>query len=504
MIDYYKVLGVKTTATQAEIKSAYRKLARDLHPDLHPGDKKAEARFRRSIELDPDREEVYLNFSRTLDVLGHYEEAVEILKRALTLRPDYPEVLNSLGVVYMRLGRKEDAIEPYSRAIALRPDLYQSHYGLANALYQMKQHERLPLVPIARGAGVWLYDFDGRRYLDCFAGIVTMSCGHSHPRVLARITEQLETLQHTTTIYLHPTIGQFGRKLAEHMPDSTGLCVTYFTNSGSEANEIAVLMAREYTGNSDVLSLRNGYHGGTQATMGLTAHGTWKFKSNPTFAVKHATPGYCYRCPYGLEYPSCELKCARDVEQLIRYETPGEVACFIGEPIQGVGGAGDQLRGRADLQESALDEDADAVGENGGVVEIVGDEEDGEVEAVEDRPELGPHARACVRVEGGEGLVEEEHVGVAGKRAGESDALALAARELARARLREVGEAEALEHLLDACPAGVGDVLLDGHVREEGVLLEDEADPALLGRAVDHGGGVEEDAPVERDGSGAR
>jgi alanine-glyoxylate transaminase/(R)-3-amino-2-methylpropionate-pyruvate transaminase len=72
--------------------------------------------------------------------------------------------------------------------------------------------------------------------------------------------------------------------------------------------------------------------------MGLTAHGTWKFKSNPSLNVKHATPGYCYRCPYGLEYPSCDVKCARDVEDLIRYETPGEVACFIAEPIQGVGG----------------------------------------------------------------------------------------------------------------------------------------------------------------------
>src|SRR5262249_57958875 len=102
---------------------------------------------------------------------------------------------------------------------------------------------------------------------------------------------------------------------------------------------IAILSAREYTGNAEVISLRNGYHGGTQVTMGLTAHGTWKFKSSPTINVKHATPGYCYRCPFGLEYPSCDVKCARDVEDLIRYETPGEVACFIAEPIQGVGGA---------------------------------------------------------------------------------------------------------------------------------------------------------------------
>ena len=79
--------------------------------------------------------------------------------------------------------------------------------------------------------------------------------------------------------------------------------MSYFTNCGQEANEIAILAAREYTGNLDVISLRNGYHGGTQATMGLTAHGTWKFKSNPSVNVKHATPGYCYRCPYGWSIP---------------------------------------------------------------------------------------------------------------------------------------------------------------------------------------------------------
>jgi alanine-glyoxylate transaminase/(R)-3-amino-2-methylpropionate-pyruvate transaminase len=115
--------------------------------------------------------------------------------------------------------------------------------------------------------------------------------------------------------------------------------VSYFTNSGSEATEIAILSAREYTGNNEVISLRNCYHGGTQAAMGLTAHSTWKFKSSPTINVKHATPGYCYRCPYGLEYPGCDIRCARDIESLIRYETSGEVACFIAEPIQGVGGA---------------------------------------------------------------------------------------------------------------------------------------------------------------------
>src|SRR6476469_281471 len=191
---------------------------------------------------------------------------------------------------------------------------------------------------VVEGKMQYLWDETGKQYLDAFAGIVTVSVGHCHPKIVEKVREQVGKLQHVTTIYLHPTIGQFGKKLAEHMPEGSGLSVSYFTNSGSEANEIAILSSREFTGNTDVISLRNGYHGGTQATMGLTAHGTWKFKSNPTTGVKHATPGYCYRCPYGLTYPSCDIRCARDVESLIRHETCGEPACFIGEPIQGVGG----------------------------------------------------------------------------------------------------------------------------------------------------------------------
>jgi alanine-glyoxylate transaminase / (R)-3-amino-2-methylpropionate-pyruvate transaminase len=197
---------------------------------------------------------------------------------------------------------------------------------------------RDPLL-IAEGHMQYVWDETGKQYLDAFAGIVTVSVGHCHPKIVEKVREQVGRLQHTTTIYLHPAVALLGKKLAEHMPPASELSVSYFTNSGSEANEIAVLSSREFTGNTDVISLRNGYHGGTQAAMALTAHGTWKFKTSPTIGVKHATPGYCYRCPYGLEYPSCDVKCARDVEDLIKYETPGEVACFIAEPIQGVGGA---------------------------------------------------------------------------------------------------------------------------------------------------------------------
>lgn len=189
---------------------------------------------------------------------------------------------------------------------------------------------------IVEGKMQYVWDETGRRYLDAFAGIVTVSVGHCHPKVIDRVKEQTDKLQHTTTIYLNPTIGAFAEKLASHMPE--GLTRTYFTNSGSEANEIAILSAREYTGNTDVIALRNCYHGGTATTMGLTAHGTWRFKTNQAPAIHHTMPGYCYRCPYGLKYPACDVKCAHDVKNVIEHQTSGEVACFIGEPIQGVGG----------------------------------------------------------------------------------------------------------------------------------------------------------------------
>jgi len=191
---------------------------------------------------------------------------------------------------------------------------------------------------IVEGHMQYLWDETGKRYLDAFAGIVSVSVGHCHPKITERVREQVGKLVHTTTIYLHPTIVQFAEALAARMPKGANLKQSYFTNSGSEANELAITMARLHTGRHDVISLRNCYHGGSNQTMGLTAVGTWKYPLPSPPSIKYATPGYCYRCPLGLEYPSCDIKCARGVEDTIKYETSGEIAAFIAEPIQGVGG----------------------------------------------------------------------------------------------------------------------------------------------------------------------
>jgi alanine-glyoxylate transaminase / (R)-3-amino-2-methylpropionate-pyruvate transaminase len=190
---------------------------------------------------------------------------------------------------------------------------------------------------IVEGHMQWLFDETGRRYLDMFGGIVTVSCGHCHPKIVAAIEKQTETLQHATTIYLHPNFPLLAKKLAEKMP--RGLDVTYFVNDGSEANDLAVTMARLYTGNTDVIALRNGYHGGSPSAMGLTSHNTWKYPLPGSIGIHHAVSPDPYRSPFSGTPEEIATKSAEDILGIIRYSTPGKIAAFIAEPIQGVGGA---------------------------------------------------------------------------------------------------------------------------------------------------------------------
>ena len=193
-------------------------------------------------------------------------------------------------------------------------------------------------VMIVEGSMQWLFDETGRRYLDFFGGIVTVSVGHCHPRVVEKVREQVERLQHTTTIYLHPTIAEFGRKLASTMPKNSGLEVCYFTSSGSEANELAMLMSRLYSGNFDLIALRNGYHGMTNQAMGLTGLHTWKQPLLHGIGVHHARLPDRLRGQHGYDDPDAGSKYADEVIDLIQHGTSGQIAGFIAEPIQGVGG----------------------------------------------------------------------------------------------------------------------------------------------------------------------
>src|SRR6266576_3877008 len=189
---------------------------------------------------------------------------------------------------------------------------------------------------LVEGKMQYVWDEHGRRYLDALGGIVTVSVGHCHPDVIDVVCRQNETLQHSTTIYLQPNIAEYAEKLASKMPRDLKVC--YFVNSGSEANDLALLMARAYTGNYDVIALRNAYHGGSTLAMSLTANRAWKFNIPHSFGVHHAITPDPYRGLWGRDDVDAGKKYAADLKNLIDFATPGQVAAFIADSIQGVGG----------------------------------------------------------------------------------------------------------------------------------------------------------------------
>jgi len=191
-------------------------------------------------------------------------------------------------------------------------------------------------LPFERGEGQYLYGVDGERYLDFFAGILVVSVGHCHPKVTERICQQVRTLQHTSTLYPHANMVNLAEKFAQIAPGK--LQKSFFTNSGTEANETAIMLAKAYTDAQEVIALRHGYSGRSALSMALTGHANWRIGGTQILGIKHAHNAYCYRCPFHREYPDCDLECAYDVEELIQTTTSGRVAALIAEPIQGVGG----------------------------------------------------------------------------------------------------------------------------------------------------------------------
>ena len=182
----------------------------------------------------------------------------------------------------------------------------------------------------------YLWDIEGNKYLDFFGGIVTIGVGHCHPKVTAKIQAQASKLQHTSTLYPNEAIVALAEKLAQITPGK--LQKSFFTNSGTEANEAAILLARMAGPSYDVVALRHAYAGSSALTKGVTAQAPWRKGGVISVGVAHAVNPYCYRCPLHSKYPDCGVACASDVENLIQTSTSGAIAAFMAEPIQGVGG----------------------------------------------------------------------------------------------------------------------------------------------------------------------
>ena len=194
---------------------------------------------------------------------------------------------------------------------------------------------REPLV-LTRAKDQFVWDSEGNQYLDFFGGILTVSVGHCNERVNAAVHAQVDKLQHVSTVFATEPQAALAKKVAEIAPGEGWK--SFFTSSGTEANETAILAARCFTGSSEIIALRHSYHGRSSLTMGITGQGNWRVGPPSQVGITFAHNAYCYRCPFGLTYPSCDVRCAQDVKELIRTTTSGQIAGMIAEPIQGVGG----------------------------------------------------------------------------------------------------------------------------------------------------------------------
>ena len=237
--------------------------------------------------------------------------------------------------------RTEDALQSLPAAVdntentAHNQDLlaFRSRHFLPNA-----HHYHGEALQLVRAKGAYVWDEQGRRYLDAIGGIVCISAGHNHPKIKKKLMKMLEDdeIQHTSLLYLSRHVTELAEALVAEAPD--GMDVVSFTNSGSEANELAFMAARQSTGESIIINLRHGYHGGTAATLAQCGHHTWRYRAQPNAQATSALEPNCYRCPFMQKVDSCDLECAKNVETTIQTSTHGKIAGFIAEPIMGVGG----------------------------------------------------------------------------------------------------------------------------------------------------------------------
>ena len=193
--------------------------------------------------------------------------------------------------------------------------------------------------PIAfeRGEGCRLWDVEGNEYLDFFGGILTVSLGHGEPRVTQAVVDQVQRLVHVSTLYPIREQVAAAERLVQISPIK-GKQTAFFTSSGSEADETALVLAKVYTKTTEVIALRHSYSGRTLVAMTNTAHSKYRALPAQVPGTVHAHAPYCYRCPYGATYPSCGVRCAEDIEELVLTCTTGRPAAFFAEPILGVGG----------------------------------------------------------------------------------------------------------------------------------------------------------------------
>uniref|UniRef100_A0A8I5NF83 Alanine--glyoxylate aminotransferase 2, mitochondrial n=1 Tax=Papio anubis TaxID=9555 RepID=A0A8I5NF83_PAPAN len=287
------------------------------------------------------------------------------LLRPLCLVTSAPRILEmrpflSLGASWTSVTKLSLHTRPRMPPCDFIPERYQS-LGYNRVLEIHKEHLspvvtayfQKPLL-LHQGHMEWLFDAEGNRYLDFFSGIVTVSVGHCHPKVNAVAQKQLGRLWHTSTVFFHPPMHEYAEKLAALLPEP--LKVIFLVNSGSEANELAMLMARAHSNNIDIISFRGAYHGGSPYTLGLTNVGTYKMELPGGTGCQPTMCPDVFRGPWGgshcrdspvqtIRKCSCAPDCCQAKDQYIEQfkdtlstSVAKSIAGFFAEPIQGVNG----------------------------------------------------------------------------------------------------------------------------------------------------------------------
>ncbi len=197
-------------------------------------------------------------------------------------------------------------------------------------------------IVFVKGEGATLEDSEGKKYIDCFGGVAVVNAGHRHPKIIQAIKDQLEKITHLSTLYYTEPMPRLAKKLSEIAPmDRGNIKKTFFCNSGTEANEHAVTLAKKYTKKNELIGLQCGFYGRGGLTMSLSGLGAWREGLGPFMpGVLHAPSYYCYRCPMGHREgpPGCGYACVRYIEYMLKTETSQRVAAFVVEPILGIGG----------------------------------------------------------------------------------------------------------------------------------------------------------------------
>jgi len=192
-------------------------------------------------------------------------------------------------------------------------------------------------IALARGEGRYVWDAEGNRYLDFFGGILTTMSGHGVPEIVEAVQRQAQAMLHSSTLYLIEPAIELAERIAELAPVDDAK--VFFTSSGSEANETALLLAAAYRRSSQVLALRNSYHGRSFATVAITGNRGWSPSALTPVNVSYVHGGYRLRSPWREHSDGDYIgECVDDLRSVIDTMTSGDVACMIAEPIQGVGG----------------------------------------------------------------------------------------------------------------------------------------------------------------------